>query len=220
MCMFGGGGDGGAADRAAAESRAASEQARMREEARQARITSGREKIAGAFKPFDDKFFGDREQAYLDYATPEVDRQYKAAHDKLVYSLSRSGLLSSSEGARQLGELKQEYDRNREGVVGQARDIGRQARGSVEENRSALDSQLLASEDPDAVAASAGSRAATLSTGPSFSPLGILFQNLTAAGAQTALSTGKPLGEVIGARLFGDRSSSGGGSSKIVQGPG
>ena len=72
MCFGGGGGDGGAA------------QARADENARQARIKTGVGNINQKFDKFDDGFFKGRGQAYTNFATPQVNDQYKQVSDQLA----------------------------------------------------------------------------------------------------------------------------------------
>lgn len=178
MCMFGGGGGGG--DGGAA-------QARADEEARQARIRQGMYALDQGFKGFNEKFYRNRAQQYLNYANPQLAQQYDSAQDNLSFNLARAGLTASSEAARNAGELQRQYNLARGDIQGNALNVANDARRSVEANRSELIGQLQATSDPSATANQAIARANTLAAEQSFSPLGALFQNTTALLGNTGM---------------------------------
>jgi len=72
MCG-GGGGDGGAAD----EARRQRAEAEQRERERQARISAGNAAINDTFSKFDDNFYSGRRNAYIDFATPQLQDEYE-----------------------------------------------------------------------------------------------------------------------------------------------
>lgn len=154
------------------------ELARQREEERQARIDEGRGEIDEAFKPFDDTYFSGVEKTYSDYYTPQIDDQYADARKKLVLALSRTGNLNAGAGAQQLGSLKQKYDTQSTAYANQARDQANEYRGKIENEKSDLYAQNRSAADPAAIAVDAASRAGTLSTAPSASPIGALFSDV------------------------------------------
>ena len=81
-------------------------QQRADELARQSRIQSGMSEIDRIFSgQFNPEFYAKQRQAYLDFATPQLDRQYGDTKDQLVYALSRSGLLDSSAGQTENANL-------------------------------------------------------------------------------------------------------------------
>ena len=168
MC-FGGGG--GASERYANEQRAAEQQ-------RQARIRSGMSAIDSQFAGFDDNFYNDRSQAYLDFALPQVEQQYQKANRGLVYALARQGIGQSSEGNTRFGDLLQNQMLANQQAVDKSRQVESEARKSVEDTRSGLIADLYATADPAAAAKNATARAAYLATPQGFSPIGQLFANV------------------------------------------
>ena len=187
MCMGGGGGgDGGAGA------------ARAAEEARQANVRAGMANVDSQFSKFDQPFYDSRAKAYTDYYTPQVKDQYDLARKNLVFDLTRQGIMNSSAGADKLGLLDQDYNKQNTFYTNGGADYANQVRGDVENNRSALYSQVNASADPSAAASAAAARAQSLTQPSAFSPLGQLFQqfanqaglNITAAayGANNAAS--------------------------------
>lgn len=175
MCFGGGGGDGGAA------------QARADEEARQARIRQGMAALDKGFAGFNEGFYQNRAKQYLDYANPQLAKQYDSAQENLAFNLARSGLTASSEAARNTGELQRQYNLARGEVQGNALNTANDARRNVEANRAELIAQLQATSDPAATANQAIARANTLAAEQGFSPLGALFQNTTALLGNTGM---------------------------------
>lgn len=170
MCM------GGAKDNSA-------QIARDAETKRQANINAGMGRIDETFKPFNDEYFAKQGQSYNDYYLPQVQDQYNDARKNLTYSLARSGNLTSTSGAQQLGKLGEEYTKQR-GVIGeQALAEQQRQRGVMEGNRSNVVNQLYSSANPEAAAAAASAGATQLTAPPQYSALGDLFGKFAATGA-------------------------------------
>jgi hypothetical protein len=168
MCLGGGGGDGGA------------DEARQREEQRQARIRTGMTNIDRIFSGFDDNFFNNRRDTYVSYATPQLEEKYSDALTQLTAALSRSGALKSSVAADRYSKLQRDYALQRQGIVDTGTDLATSARSDLENARSGVVADLYATTDPAAAAAAAQARAKIASATPGYSPLGELFQNITA----------------------------------------
>jgi len=174
MCFGGGGGDGGAAEQ------------RRQEEMRQQRVREGRDKIDETFAQFDQPFFDARRQSYIDYASPQLEDQFKDASRDLLLALTRSGLQNSSARARRFADLQKQYDTNARGIANKALDFENRARSSVESAKGDLYSQNQNLADPAMVAQNAMNRATTLTQMPSYNPLLALFEGVTAGIATQA----------------------------------
>lgn len=172
--MCGGGGDDGSAE------------ARAREEQRQARIRQGMGAINSQFSQFDDGFFNKRRDAYVAYATPQLNEQRDDALTRLTAALSRSGALQSSTAINKNARLARDFALQRQGLVDKGTDMATQARGDLENARSSLVTDLYATADPSAAAAGAAARAKIASQTPGFSPLGNLFEGITSGLADWA----------------------------------
>lgn len=166
---FGGGGGNG------------SSAARDAEQQRQARIQSGVSQIDGIFNQFDDNFYNKRRQAYLDFATPQLNDQYADARKQLTYALDRSGTTDSTARTTKEAELAKMYDTNRRTVDDNALNYENTARTNVAGAKSDLIGQLSASGDNASAVNSATARAASLSTPDAYSPLSQLFSGFTNA---------------------------------------
>jgi len=200
------GGGGGSADRIAREQRA-------EELARQRRIAQGMTAINQNFARFNDDFYGQRQQAYVDFAMPQLDRQYDDAYRGLNFALARQGLGQSSEGNNRYGRLSEDYGLQRQGVIDKAMDVAADARRGVEDARSGLVLDLQNTANPTAAAQAALNRSVYLAQTPSMSPLGQLFAG-TLEGLNTYQSA-KADAEAYRAALgqYGLYNNSGGGGS-------
>jgi len=193
MCFGGGGGDGGAA------------QARADENARQARIKEGVGNINQKFNKFDDGFFKGRGQAYTNFATPQVNDQYKQVSDQLAFSLARTGLDQSSEKARQGGVLMRDNALARQTLAEGATTEATKARQAVEDQRNSLISQVNMTADPEMAAQNALRSAGIMEQQQAFNPVANLFANTTGmlgAAQQSGYYSGgpglKPFKELVG----------------------
>lgn len=159
----GGGGDGGAAER---------------EAQRQRNITSGLNQINSIFGGFDDNFYDQRGQAYVDYATPQLEDQYSKAVENLTFALARNGRLDSSTAADQRSDLLRDYNLQKLAIQDKANDYSNRARSNVESSRSDLISLNSNLANPTQIAAEANARLAGLQAADSYTPLAPLFVNV------------------------------------------
>lgn len=149
---------------------------------------------------FNDDFFDSRKQAYIDYATPQLEDQYSDAQKQLTYALARSGNLDSSARGEKVSELQKKYDLNKQKVADDALSYSNQARTSVEDARSNLVATLNATGDAEGAANQAMARAGVLSQPVAFNPLSQLFADFTAGlGTQAAQERANA---VLGDKLY------------------
>ena len=156
--------------------------------------------ISSAFGQFNDDFYGTRTQSYLDYATPQLDKQYQDQLRSLTASLARSGNLNSSVRGELMGKLQQEYDKGKLTIADQGRSYADQARSATEAARARLMETNMSLADPGVIRSSALADVSRLSANPQFASLGSLLSDLSGSlgngsGAQTtANSTGSGVG--------------------------
>ena len=161
--------------------------ARADEQARQQRIRKGTERVNSIFGQFDDGFFDKQRDAYVNYATPQLDDQRADANKELIFAMDRGGQLDGSARATLAGELQKKYDLQRQKIQDDGLNFGTQARNNVEDARSGLISTLNATGDAQGAANSALTRAAALSQPAAYSPLANMFADFTGAlGTQAA----------------------------------
>lgn len=158
-------------------------QQRADELARQARISNGMAQIDTTFAGFNDDFYNGRRQAYENYATPQLERQYGKTKNDLIYALARSGLGQSKAGFDKNADLTDEFDQNRIGITNKGINEANSARSNVENVRSGLVSQLNATGDDSAAATAAVRQAENLNAPTGFSPLAEMFANFASSVA-------------------------------------
>lgn len=163
-------------------------EARLAEEKRQADIRAGTTRVNDVFKQFDDPYFEGRQQAFLDYASPQLEDQYGDAQKQLTFSLARNGTLDSSVRGQKAGELQKSYDLNKQQIADQALASSTDARNATEDARANLIATLNATGDATGAANSALARSSALSKPAAYSPLTNLFAEFTnGLGTQAAL---------------------------------
>lgn len=167
-----GGGGGGSDDGIAYQ--------RQQEKQRQKRIREGMTKIDEVFGKFNDDFYDQRNKAYTDFATPQLEDQYSTQRDGLTFALARGGNLASSLSADKRSDLAKDFSLQKQNVLDQGLDYANQGRADVQQQKTSLVSLLQASADPDAAANLAQSQAINLSQRPAFSSLGQVLQNAAA----------------------------------------
>ncbi len=163
---------------------------------------------------FDDGFYQNLENKYLDYARPALDDQFLNARKQLVFALARSGNLASTSAAQRQAKLDAEKARYEGDITNAAHGYSNQTRTDVENARDSLISQLTATEDPSAAAQGAVQRAAVLSRPPAFNPVGeFTFQAAQGLGPVINQATG--YNGILRSPLFvsGDSSGGSGGGS-------
>lgn len=158
------------------------------------RSNQGYERVEGTGTPIWDT----HKQAYLDYANPQLDRQYDDATAKLTYALSRAGQTGGSIAGVRRGDM--ETDRGqRQLEIGQtAQSYGNKARADLSQQKQSLYQMLNNTANPGATVNAARGSLASISSKPAMSPLAPLFQNATAglAGAVPAYQQGEQVGRV------------------------
>lgn len=168
MC-FGGGGGGGP-DPAAEQ--------RRQEEERQQRIQQGRQqldRIFGQLDPVAER----QQQAFLDFANPQLQDQFGDARQDLAFALARGGQSTGSLAAERQADLERDFQLQQQNIADQALGTAGETRENIANQRQSLLNMLNATADPGQVAGQARLAVTNLSQTPSFSPLGPLFQNAT-----------------------------------------
>ena len=130
-------------------------------------------------EPFDQKFYDQRRQAYIDNYTPQLAQQFSDARNQLSFALARAGLLRSSVASDKVARLNAENAVQTGTIANKAEDSVAQLRTTVEDERSNLINQLNVSADPAGTANLALARtSATASQPVSYSPLGDVFSGI------------------------------------------
>lgn len=167
--------------------RAEAAEARKREEERNGRIAAGRTGVDEQFGGFDDTYYGGRRQSYLDFAMPQLDRQFGDANEKLLLAVAdTSGNPSGSLLNTRRQKLQDDYNMQLGQIQDQARGYETNAREGVANAKQELYGQVQATADPNAAVTAARERVGALQTAPAYSPIGNLFSTVLEGLATTA----------------------------------
>lgn len=170
--------------------------ARADEQARQARVRGGTQRIGDIFDTqFNDQFFDGQRQNYVNYAMPQLDEQTGKAGRELLFSMDRAGQIEGSARAGLSAELERRAGLQRQKIQDDALSLANQTRGNVEAARGDLVSMLNVTGDAEGASNSALARASALSQPTAFNPVGNLFADFTGAlGTQAAAERARHYG--------------------------
>ncbi len=121
-----------------------------------------------------------QQQAYMDYATPQLDDQFGEARKALTFALANQGQLGGSVTGDRWARLNRDHSLQRQQVADTARGHANRARSDIANQKQSLLQMLNATADAGGTATAARDQVAALAQTPSFTPLGPLFQNATA----------------------------------------
>jgi hypothetical protein len=142
----------------------------------------------GSSAGFGPEFFDKAYKAQLDYALPQVDKQYQDAQKQLTYALARQGLSASSQAGNLQGQLQGQRDLAIQGEQGKASDVRTRQQQAVEDERATLTQLLQQTGDAESTANMARSRSDFLRNAPALEAVGPLFQNVTGTLADLIVS--------------------------------
>ena|SRR5271157_116550 len=155
----------------------AGDYARQQQQQQQAAIQTGMGQINQAFSGFTPQFYQGVQNAYQNYATPQVYQQYQPMQQQLDYRLANQGLMGSGADQFLHQQLGQQLGQAQQQVGNQALQQSRNLQQQVGQEKSNLISQLNTASDPSSVAQQATSMASQFQSPSAFQPLGQLFGN-------------------------------------------
>lgn len=139
----------------------------------QGQLFSGQQNNTG----FNQDFYNQRQQQYLDYATPQVEQQFGQTMANLTNSLGNQGLQNSSVSSQMQGSLQQELGKQLAGQSNVAIGQSQQLQQQVAQEQANLTQQLQSSQNPAQVGVQALQQSAQLQAPAVLSPLSNLFGN-------------------------------------------
>lgn len=152
--------------------------AEEQEAARQQKIKTGTESINNAFAGFTPDFYKKRQQAYQDFAMPQLSDQFNQTKNQIGYNLANRGLLGSGAGERQWTELGKTMTNAKQGIVDSGITQAQQLQSQVEATKNQQLATLYQSADPSEAAAGATSAAAGFVTPSVFPAIANQFNGL------------------------------------------
>ena len=174
-------------DGGAKEAKRAAEAAALAERQREERVRLGTLGIRSMFaNQFTPAYYKGLETASLNSGNRQLDSQYADSLAKLKFSLARTGNLRASTRSTQEAQFGGRYDLARQQIAENARQLSNQRRGDVANAQNVAVTQLQASADPAAAAATASNLIQANSYVPQYQPLGQIFTDLTGTLATQA----------------------------------
>jgi hypothetical protein len=149
------------------------------EEARQGRVTQGKENIDAAFVGYDDAFYDQTAADYMKFANPQIGDQYEDALRGLRQALARSGQLQSSERIERENDLKSKLAAQEVAAARKGQSIADTMRGNLANVKSNLLTQNASLADPSLIASTAANQIMANTQVPEYNPLTNIFANAT-----------------------------------------
>ena len=147
-------------------------------------LYAGTEQVQG----FDPNYFNKAYQAQLDYALPQVDKQYADAQKQLAFALARQGISASSQAGQLQSELQGQRNLALQGEQDKATQVRSRQQQAVEDERAELTRLLQQTGDVQSTMNMAAARRNMLQAAPAMETVGPLFQNATGALADMIVS--------------------------------
>jgi hypothetical protein len=160
MSMFGGSGDGGAA---------------QQEQARQGRIRKGMTALDTQYGQFNDKVYGQAATDYTKATMPGMVADYQATKNNLTYALAKAGNFNSSTALQRDNSLGRELAKNESQIANNAQGQANALRAKVSDSKGQMVQQLESSADPQAISAQSSAATSQLRAPSVIQPLGNLF---------------------------------------------
>lgn len=132
------------------------------------------------------------QQSYLDFATPEIQRQAGQTQRQLRQGLARRGNLESSVGAEKSGEIDRQRAEALARVAARGQEIRAQRASDIEKARLGIISQLEATANTGAAANAAINATQNLRGTQEFKPLGKMFDVALSTGADVLRQQSMP----------------------------
>jgi hypothetical protein len=178
------------------------------EEARQGRITQGKDNIDAAFSGYNDQFYADRAADYMSYAQPQIEDQYEKAMKDLRIALARSGQLVGSERIERENELLKKFNDAELQAARKGQSIADTTRSNLATIKSNLLGQNASLADPSLIAAQAQNQIMANTQVPEYNPISNIFANATEGLATQAQLEARNKNRYEMAQLFAPTNSS------------
>jgi hypothetical protein len=146
------------------------------------------------FEGFQEPFFEQRAQDYVNFALPQLAQQYQQNRNAILFGLANRGLTGSSIEAQARASLEREAGKGRQTIADTGLEQANQLRRDIESARQQAISQLYQSADP-AQALQGAVRTAIGFQAPSvLAPLTNMFANLAYTARRLLNDPQKPYG--------------------------
>ena len=148
---------------------------RAQQQAQQKNINQGLTQINQAFQGFNPDFYKGIQNAYSNFAMPQLYSQYQPMANQLGYKLANQGLMGSSTDAYLHNQLGQQMGLAQQTIGNQGIQESRNLQQQVGNEKANLINQLQTSADPQSIAMQATGAASQFNAPSAFAPIGNLL---------------------------------------------
>lgn len=152
--------------------------AQQAEAQRQANITKGMDSINKAFAGYDQNFYNNRAQAFLNYALPQLGQQYQNTRNTLGFNLANRGLSNSSQANKTWSDLYNQLGQAKQSIADQAQQQSNALQTQVSNLKQGVIGQLYQSADPSQATLNTASAISQINQPSAFAQLPNEFNNL------------------------------------------
>lgn len=131
-----------------------------------------------SFQGFGPDFYDKRAQAYVDFAMPQLAKQYRDTRDTIGFGLANRGLRGSGTAQSQFSNLARTNASAVQGISDAGRSQAQALQRQIEDERNTLINQLYQSADPARGVQAAISAASNFAQPSTFAPLANSFAGL------------------------------------------
>lgn len=129
-------------------------------------------------KGFDESFYNNYENSYINNATPQLAKQYQDTWNAIQYGLANRGLSTSSAGGKAKQELDVQMAKNKQSIADQAIKARQELQSNVLSAYMNAVNQLYATGDPSTATQSAIATVSQLQAPSAFATLSNMFSNM------------------------------------------
>ena len=153
------------------------DQSRALQQQQQAQQNQAVGQINQAFAGFDPTFYKGIQNAYQNFATPQLYQQYQPIANQTNYKLANQGLTGSSSDRYLHQQLGQEMGRAQQTIGNQGLAQSQQLQQQVGNEKATLTNQAISSSNPQSIAGQALGQASQFQAPSAFQPIGNLLNN-------------------------------------------
>jgi len=160
------------------------ERAKADEAERQAKVDAGLANIEDVFSQYDQDFYDQTSDAYMDYAQPQLEDQYAEGLKQLQYALARGGRFNSSTEVNRKAGAAEDLAFQQQELASKALQAAKGQQQAVADAKEKMIRLNEVNANPDLAASLSNSQAGLLNQPPKFDPLINVFGKITEGLAQ------------------------------------
>jgi len=160
------------------------ERAKADEAERQAKVDAGLANIEDVFSQYDQDFYDQTSDAYMDYAQPQLEDQYAEGLKQLQYALARGGRFNSSTEVDRKAGAAEDLAFQQQELASKALQAATGQQQAVADAKEKMIRLNEVNANPDLAASLSNSQAGLLNQPPKFDPLINVFGKITEGLAQ------------------------------------